>query len=555
LDCAGRGTLDGDYARSCPSCNGSRLNRRARFVRIDGHSIADVMAWPVSETIERYKGTVLSGRDALVGNPLIAQIKKSLRFLVDVGLPYLSLDRRADTLSGGEIQRVRLAGQLGADLAGVCYVLDEPTIGLHPRDTQRLLAAFRQLRDLGNTVIVVEHDEDTILGADTVVDLGPGAGTAGGEVIAVCSPQALLLNDQSITGRSLRTETRGRKRPYNSVDLGASLYIHRARANNLRNISVPIPTEALVCVTGVSGSGKSTLVYDVLYQGVRAEKGLQAPFPCHDGIDNVALIERVVVVDQSPIGRTSRSTPATYVGLWSDVRAVYSLLPEARLRGFGPGRFSFNRKGGRCESCEGHGRIRIEMGFLPDVFTECDACQGKRYNEETLGVRYRDHSIADVLSLDVTSACEFFKDVPNVSTMLGLLNAIGLGYMRLGQPSVTLSGGEAQRIKLARELAKTRQNRILYILDEPTTGLHKSDVEMLVQALDRLVTKGNTVVVVEHNLDVIKEADYVIDLGPDGGAEGGNIVFTGTIPEILEKPQPGYTAQYVAAYLRRERHV
>ena len=539
---------------ACPECQGARLNPRARAVQVCGQSLPTLMRLSAADCLSRLQDLSLSARDTLVGQPILKEIVPRLSFLNQVGLSYLALDRRADTLSGGEAQRIRLAAQLGSNLCGVCYILDEPTIGLHPRDNARLIDTLRNLQERGNTVLVVEHDEQTIENADVVIDLGPGAGVHGGQVVAIGSPQQLRQNTDSLTGRFL-SSAHPRLGPIRSLTERPWLRLRGVRENNLKNIDIDIPLGTWVGVSGVSGSGKSSLVQEVLVNGLRRKLGLYAGrVGRHDSIDNTEGIERVVEVDQSPIGKTPRSVPASYVGFWDEARKLFSLLPDARLRGYKPGRFSFNVKGGRCETCAGQGRIKMEMSFLPDVYVTCDGCGGRRYNEETLEIAYNGKNIADVLEMTIEEAATFFIGVPKIAQPLKLLNDIGMGYIRLGQASNTLSGGEAQRIKLAYELAKRSRGKTLYVLDEPTTGLHFADIEKLIHTLHRLIDKGNTVVTIEHNLDIIKEADYIIDLGPEGGAGGGNIVASGTPQQLMKKAQQSYTAQCLKAYLNGGNH-
>lgn len=534
----------------CPACAGTRLNPRARAVTVNGRAIWEVTALPAGDCLEYMHTLPLSDRDAVIGENILKEIVPRLSFLNEVGLSYLTLDRRADTLSGGEAQRIRLAAQLGSNLRGVCYILDEPTIGLHPRDNERLLTTLRNLQRRGNTVLVVEHDQQTIESADVVIDLGPGAGVHGGKVVAVGTPTDLRRNPESITGQFLHA-VRPRLGPLRSLGNRPRLSIFGASEHNLKHIDVHIPVGAWTCVTGVSGSGKSSLVREVLFKGLRKKLGLFAgrAGTC-ERIEGAEAIERVVEVDQTPIGKTPRSVPASYVGFWDEIRKLFALLPDAKLRGYQPGRFSFNVKGGRCETCAGQGEIKMEMSFLPDVYVACEVCGGKRYNEDTLAIAYNGKNIADVLHMTIEEAEQFFHGIPKVSGPLRLLNDIGMGYITLGQASNTLSGGEAQRIKLAYELAKESRGKTLYVLDEPTTGLHFADIERLSRALHRLVDKGNTVVMVEHNLDIIKEADYIIDLGPEGGDGGGNVVACGSPAELLKNGQHSYTAQCLREYLQ-----
>jgi excinuclease ABC subunit A len=544
----------------CRACGGKRLKPESLAVQVGGQGIGDIVDLPVDRAYDFFRQLPVRTRPGEVGldpdvaGPILKEVGDRLRFLRDVGLDYLTLGRSAGTLSGGEAQRIRLATQIGSRLTGVLYVLDEPSIGLHQRDNERLLATLRDLRDLGNTVLVVEHDEDTIRAADHVVDLGPRAGRFGGELIAEGSVAQILGHPTSLTARYLRGELRvpvpsGRR----DADPARRLRIAGARANNLKNLTVDVPLGLFVAVTGVSGSGKSTLVTDILYQTLARQfyRAKVIPGP-HEAIEGVELIDKVIDIDQSPIGRTPRSNPATYTGLFTPIRELFTQLPEAKLRGYGPGRFSFNVKGGRCEACEGDGLVKIEMHFLPDVYVPCEVCKGKRYNRETLEVRYKGRSIAEVLDLTVGDALEFFEVQRRIAEKLELLNDVGLGYIHLGQAATTLSGGEAQRVKLATELAKRDTGRTLYILDEPTTGLHFEDVRLLLDVLHRLVDKGNTVLVIEHNLDVIKTADWIIDLGPEGGDRGGEVVASGP-PEEVVRVGASHTAQFLRQALARSR--
>jgi excinuclease ABC subunit A len=536
----------------CPECAGTRLNRLARAVLIDGRNIAAITQLTVARALEYFAALELPGWRGTVAQRIVREVGARLRFLADVGLDYLGLDRAADTLSGGETQRIRLASQVGSGLTGVMYILDEPSIGLHQRDHERLLVTLRRLRDLGNTVIVVEHDEDAIRSADYVVDLGPGAGIHGGAVVAQGSPAQIEANPASLTGRYLAGREAiavpGRRRPRTSARIGIS----GASGNNLRDLEVSIPLGLFTCVTGVSGSGKSTLINDTLFRHASArlnQSGTEGAQPCR-AISGLERFERVIDIDQNPIGRTPRSNPATYTGLFGVIRELFAQVPEARARGYDAGRFSFNVRGGRCEACQGDGVLRVEMHFLPDVYVPCDVCRGRRYNRETLEVRYRGRNIHEVLELTVEDAAALFANVPAAATRLGTLLQVGLQYVRLGQSATTLSGGEAQRVKLARELAKRSAGRTLYILDEPTTGLHFHDVAQLLGVLQRLVDGGNTMVVIEHNLDVIKCADWIIDLGPGGGEHGGCVVAEGT-PEAVAANPASLTGQYLARLLGR----
>ena len=534
---------------ACPTCQGTRLNRAARHVFVGPLTLPEIGALPIARAHEYVGGLQLEGHKAEVGAKIIKEVLQRLEFLVNVGLDYLTLERSADTLSGGEAQRIRLASQIGAGLMGVMYILDEPSIGLHQRDNDRLLNTLTYLRDLGNTVIVVEHDEDAIRAADYVVDIGPGAGVHGGRIVAEGTPQQVADNPSSLTGQYLS----GRRRievPAERTAVGKErLRIRGARGNNLQNVSTEIPVGLLTCVTGVSGSGKSTLINDTFYRYVACElNGASAQPADVTTIEGLELIDKVVDIDQSPIGRTPRSNPATYTGLFTPIRELFSGTQEARSRGYKPGRFSFNVKGGRCEACQGDGVIKVEMHFLPDVYVPCDVCRGQRYNRETLDIRYKGKNIHEVLQMTVEEALEFFSAVPVIQRKLQTLMDVGLSYVQLGQNATTLSGGEAQRVKLSRELSKRDTGKTLYILDEPTTGLHFHDIEQLLKVLHRLRDHGNTIVVIEHNLDVIKTADWIVDLGPEGGSGGGRIVATGT-PEQVASCAESHTGRYLARTL------
>jgi excinuclease ABC subunit A len=541
-------------ARPCPTCHGTRLKPAALGVTVDGRTIAEVADLSVTAALTwaQQLPERLSDRERQIGGQLLKEINARLGFLVDVGLDYLTINRTSSTLSGGEAQRIRLATQIGSSLMGVLYILDEPTIGLHQKDNAKLIATLVRLRDLGNTLIVVEHDEETIRTADWVLDIGPGAGEHGGEVIASGPLSAVLAEPRSITGAFLRGERAVPIPEQRRAGNGAALTVRGAHAFNLKGIDVAFPLATLTCVTGVSGSGKSTLVTEILYRALARQLhgAREQPGP-HDSLEGVEAVDKVIEIDQNPIGRTPRSNPATYVGLFTPIRELFAGVPEARLRGYSPGRFSFNVKGGRCENCKGDGIIKIEMQFLPDVYVPCEVCDGKRYNRDALEIHYKGRSIADVLEMTIEEAHEFFYAVPQIRNKLGTLVEVGLGYMRLGQPATTLSGGEAQRVKLATELSKRATGKTVYLLDEPTTGLHFADVEKLLQVLHRLVETGNTVIVIEHNLDVIKTADWIIDLGPEGGERGGEVVVAGT-PEKVAQSRRSATGEYLARVLRGE---
>ena len=537
----------------CPTCGGGRLKPEAQAVKVGGRSIVEVVRLSIEQASRWFGQLELPPRERQIADRILKEIRARLRFLDEVGLSYLTLDRASATLSGGEGQRIRLATQIGSSLTGVLYILDEPSIGLHQRDNRRLLASLIRMRDLGNTVIVVEHDAETIRSADHVVDLGPGAGRHGGEVIAEGPPAAILKSARSLTGQYLSgrrsvplPKRRRRPRP-------EALRVVGAREHNLKDLTVRFPLGVFTCVTGVSGSGKSTLVNQILYRAIAGQLyGALGEPGAHDRIEGLEAIDKVIDIDQSPIGRTPRSNPATYTGLFALIRDLFCQVPEARLRGYKAGRFSFNVKGGRCEACQGDGILKIEMHFLPDVYVTCDTCKGKRYNRETLEVRYKGKNIAEVLDLTVDQALEFLSSIPQIRQRLETLRDVGLGYIHLGQSATTLSGGEAQRVKLSRELGKRSTGRTVYILDEPTTGLHFEDIRKLLEVLHTLVEQGNTVVVIEHNLDVIKTSDWVIDLGPEGGDAGGAIVAQGT-PEQIAAVEASYTGNYLKPLLVEKR--
>lgn len=537
--------------RACPECGGTRLNRAARFVFVAERSLPETAHLTVGAALQFFESLHLEGWRGEVASKIVKDVAQRLRFLVDVGLDYLTLDRSAETLSGGEAQRIRLASQVGSGLTGVMYILDEPSIGLHQRDNRRLLGTLKRLRDIGNTVIVVEHDEEAILESDFVVDLGPGAGVHGGRVVAQGTPGQIKANPASITGQYLSGRREiplpAQRTPRNE----RRIVVAGATGNNLRNVTAEIPIGLLTCVTGVSGSGKSTLVIDTLFghAALKLNGTMLDAAPC-ERIDGLEHIDRIIDIDQSPIGRTPRSNPATYTGLFAPLRELFAAVPEARARGYDPGRFSFNVKGGRCEACQGDGVIKVEMHFLPDVYVPCDVCKGQRYNRETLEIRYRGKNIHEVLEMTVEDALRFFQNIPAVAGRLQTLTDVGLSYVRLGQNATTLSGGEAQRVKLARELAKRATGRTLYILDEPTTGLHFHDVAQLLEVLHRLRDEGNTIVVIEHNLDVIKTADWVLDLGPEGGSSGGELVASGTPEQVAANPR-SHTGEFLRPLLAR----
>ena len=537
----------------CDACHGKRLSPESLAVTVGGKNISELCDMSVVDALDFIENLALSERDQVIAEAILKEIRSRLGFLRNVGLEYLTLSRAAATLSGGESQRIRLATNIGSSLMGVLYILDEPSIGLHQRDNHKLLATLKRLRDLGNTVIVVEHDEDTMLEADHIVDIGPGAGIHGGNVIYSGDVQGILQCKESVTGQYLsgaRTIPVPEKRRAGN---GKKITIVGAKQNNLKNVTVDIPLGKFVCVTGVSGSGKSSLINEILYKKLAGElNGARTVPGAHREIRGIENLDKVIQINQSPIGRTPRSNPATYTGVFTDIRALYANVPEAKMRGFGPGRFSFNIKGGRCEACQGDGIIKIEMHFLPDVYVACDVCKGKRYNRETLEVKYKGKSIYDVLEMTVEEGLEFFKDLPKIERKLRTLYDVGLGYIKIGQPATTLSGGEAQRVKLATELSRRPTGKTVYILDEPTTGLHIADVHRLIDVLQKLVDTGNTVIVIEHNLDLIKTADHIIDLGPEGGDKGGTVIAEGT-PEQVAATPGSYTGEYIRMMLERDK--
>ncbi|PWH12298.1 MAG: excinuclease ABC subunit UvrA [Anaerolineae bacterium] len=545
--------------RPCPACQGKRLRPEALAVTVADVNILEVTDWPINKALawaQTLAGpqTPLNPRQQAIAERILKEIIARLGFLVNVGLDYLTLRRSAATLSGGEAQRIRLATQVGSRLVGVLYVLDEPSIGLHPRDNDRLLATLKGLRDLGNTVLVVEHDDETIRSADWVIDLGPAAGAHGGEIVAQGTPQDILHHPSSLTGAYLSGRKAVPVPAQRRNGNGKTLKIIGARANNLKNITVEIPLGRLVCITGVSGSGKSTLMTEILYQALAARlNGARTQPAEHDRIEGIEHLDKIIEIDQSPIGRTPRSNPATYTGLWDEIRKLFAELPESKIRGYKPGRFSFNVHGGRCEACQGQGMLRIEMQFLPDIYVPCDVCHGTRFNRETLQVRFKGKSIADVLDMTVEEGLELFSAFPAMVNKLKLLQEVGLGYIKIGQSATTLSGGEAQRVKLSRELARRATGRTLYVLDEPSVGLHAADVHKLIEVLQRLVDTGNSVLIIEHNLDIIKVADWILDLGPEGGERGGNLVAQGT-PEMVMQVENSYTGQFLRQHLAHFKH-
>ncbi|NNE07793.1 MAG: excinuclease ABC subunit UvrA [Gemmatimonadetes bacterium] len=536
----------------CPACDGKRLRPESLAVRLHGYTIYEMTAMSIRGIADAFEETPWSDRQIEIGAQVLKEVQERLRFLNDVGLSYLTLDRNAGTLSGGEAQRIRLATQIGSGLTGVLYVLDEPSIGLHARDNQRLLGTLNRLRDLGNTVLVVEHDRETIELADYVIDIGPRAGIHGGELVAAGKPAKIARTKRSITGAYLRGDLCIPIPEERRTGTGKAIEVLGAEQNNLTGVNVSFPLGKLVCVTGVSGSGKSTLVNEILYKAIARDLGHGRKLPGkHKRIKGIAHVDKIIAIDQSPIGRTPRSNPATYTGAFTPVRDLFSLIPESKIRGYKPGRFSFNVKGGRCEACHGDGTLKIEMHFLPDVYVKCDVCNGRRYNRETLEVKYRGYSIADILDMTVDEALVAMENIPLVRRKLELLSEVGLGYIHLGQPATTLSGGEAQRVKLSTELSKRPTGKTVYILDEPTTGLHFEDVRMLLDVLNRLVDAGNSVIVIEHNLDVIKTADEIIDLGPEGGDEGGRVIAQGT-PEEVARVKQSHTGNELKTLFRKE---
>ncbi|EHJ07139.1 excinuclease ABC subunit A [Staphylococcus simiae CCM 7213 = CCUG 51256] len=538
---------------ACETCHGQRLSREALSVYVGDYNIGEVVEYSISRALKYYQNINLSSQDFAIANQILKEIISRLSFLNNVGLEYLTLNRASGSLSGGEAQRIRLATQIGSRLTGVLYVLDEPSIGLHQRDNDRLISTLKEMRDLGNTLIVVEHDDDTMREADYLVDIGPGAGDHGGEIVASGTPQKVMKNKKSLTGQYLSGKKRIDVPEYRRPISDRKIAIRGASSNNLKHVDVDIPLSVMTVVTGVSGSGKSSLVNEVLYKSLAQKINKSKVKPgIYDSIEGIDQLDKIIDIDQSPIGRTPRSNPATYTGVFDDIRDVFAQTNEAKIRGYQKGRFSFNVKGGRCEACKGDGIIKIEMHFLPDVYVPCEVCDGKRYNRETLEVTYKGKNIADVLNMTVEEATQFFENIPKISRKLQTLVDVGLGYVTLGQQATTLSGGEAQRVKLASELHKRSTGRSIYILDEPTTGLHVDDISRLLKVLNRLVENGDTVVIIEHNLDVIKTADHIIDLGPEGGDGGGTIVATGT-PEEIAQVKASYTGKYLKQVLDRDK--
>lgn len=537
----------------CETCHGKRLSREALSVYVGGLNIGEVVEYSISQALNYYNNINLSEQDQAIANQILKEIISRLTFLNNVGLEYLTLNRASGTLSGGEAQRIRLATQIGSRLTGVLYVLDEPSIGLHQRDNDRLINTLKEMRDLGNTLIVVEHDDDTMRAADYLVDIGPGAGEHGGQIVSSGTPQKVMKDKKSLTGQYLSGKKRIEVPEYRRPASDCKISIRGARSNNLKGVDVDIPLSIMTVVTGVSGSGKSSLVNEVLYKSLAQKINKSKVKPgLYDKIEGIDQLDKIIDIDQSPIGRTPRSNPATYTGVFDDIRDVFAQTNEAKIRGYQKGRFSFNVKGGRCEACKGDGIIKIEMHFLPDVYVPCEVCDGKRYNRETLEVTYKGKNIADILEMTVEEATQFFENIPKIKRKLQTLVDVGLGYVTLGQQATTLSGGEAQRVKLASELHKRSTGKSIYILDEPTTGLHVDDISRLLKVLNRLVENGDTVVIIEHNLDVIKTADYIIDLGPEGGSGGGTIVATGT-PEDIAQTKSSYTGKYLKEVLERDK--
>jgi excinuclease ABC subunit A len=536
----------------CSSCGGKKLNAFALAARVQDHSIMDLCDLSIADAYEFFLKLSFQGNGAIIAQKILREIRDRLKFLLNVGLDYLTLNRDAMTLSGGESQRIRLATQIGSALSGVLYVLDEPSIGLHQRDNEKLILTLENLRDIGNTVLVVEHDEDTMLAADYIIDMGPAAGLHGGEVVAAGTPQEILKNKKSLTGKYL-SGSLSIQIPKSRRSSTSYLNLEKASLHNLKEVSLKLPLNIMVCLTGVSGSGKSTLIHQILVPAIKAQllKHKQTGKKNYRSLTGVEHIQSLIELDQSPIGRTPHSNPATYTGLFDDIRNIFSQTNESKIRGYKPGRFSFNVKGGRCEACEGNGVLKIEMHFLPDVYVTCSECQGLRYNKETLSVLYRGKNISDVLNMSIEEAAPFFENHPKVNRALKVLNDVGLGYIKLGQPATTLSGGEAQRLKLSRELSKSVKGSTLYVLDEPTTGLHFEDINILLTALNRLVDQGHSLLIIEHNLDVIKSADWVIDLGPEGGIKGGQIIAEGT-PEVIVKAKNSFTGKFLQKVLQKK---